>query len=61
MKLKDIIKDLKIKKISGQIDLEIEDIVYDSQKAVDKTLFAALIGMTSDLSLIHISEPTRPY
>lgn len=48
MNLKYIIKNLKIKKISGQIDLEIEDIVYDSKKAVEKTLFTALIGMTSD-------------
>jgi len=48
MNLKDIIKDLKIKKILGQIELEIEDIVYDSKKAVEKTLFTALIGMTSD-------------
>ena len=31
MNLKDIIKDLKIKKILGQIELEIEDIVYDSK------------------------------
>ena len=48
MNLKDIIKDLKIEKILGQIELEIEDIVYDSKKAVEKTLFTALIGMTSD-------------
>ncbi len=48
MNLKDIIKNLKIEKISGQTDLEIDDIVYDSKKAVKNTVFTALIGMTSD-------------
>ena len=41
-------------------DLEITGLTCDSRKVNPGFLFAAIPGLHS-LSLIHISEPTRPY
>ena len=35
--------------------------VLDIQRRVNEGLFSDLQGAVADLSLIHISEPTRPY
>ena len=48
MLLKDIIKNLEIKQIFGNTDLDIQDIIYSSKNARKDTIFTALVGMTSD-------------
>ncbi|SHH12433.1 UDP-N-acetylmuramoyl-L-alanyl-D-glutamate--2,6-diaminopimelate ligase [Tepidibacter thalassicus] len=48
MKLKDIIKGLDILNIKGDIDLNIEDIHYDSRKVSENSLFICVKGFNLD-------------
>lgn len=48
MNLQKLIKDYDIVKILGNIDIEIEDIIYNSANAKKNTIFVALIGMSVD-------------
>lgn len=48
MKLYEIIKDLENISIDGNTDIEISDIVYDSRKVKENTLFVCLNGINSD-------------
>lgn len=48
MKLKDILSTLSYTLIKGSLDTEIDDIVYDSRKAVKGTVFVCLKGFNAD-------------
>lgn len=48
MKLKELISSLNTVKISGDTDIQIEDIVYNSKLARNNTIFVALVGMSID-------------
>ncbi|WP_069650158.1 UDP-N-acetylmuramoyl-L-alanyl-D-glutamate--2,6-diaminopimelate ligase [Caloranaerobacter ferrireducens] len=48
MKLTDLIKGLEIEKYSGDLDIEISKIVYDSRKAVNDCVFVAIEGYKTD-------------
>lgn len=48
MKLNDIIKDLEIVSTYGDINIEIENIEYDSRKVNENTLFICIKGFNSD-------------
>lgn len=48
MKLKDIIKGLEIVESSGNLDLDIANIEYDSRKVDENTLFICIKGFNSD-------------
>lgn len=48
MKLSSIVKGLNIKNISGTLNAEISDIVYDSRKVKKNSLFVCLKGYDSD-------------
>ncbi len=48
MKLKDIIKGLEIVESSGNLDLDIANIEYDSRKVNENTLFICIKGFNSD-------------
>ena len=45
MKLKELLKDVEYELIKGNLDLDIEDIAYDSRKCNEKTPFIALKGI----------------
>ena len=42
-------------------DIEVKSLEIDSRKVKKGSVFFACKGNSLDLSLIHISEPTRPY
>lgn len=48
MILKDILKNVQYELVKGSLELEINDIVYDSRKVTDKDLFIALVGSNND-------------
>jgi len=48
MKLDQLIHNLDIINISGMMDIEIKDIVHDSRKAVDDSVFVAIDGFNVD-------------
>lgn len=48
MLLKDIIKGLDIIEIIGDANIEIKDIVYDSRKAREGSLFVCIDGFKTD-------------
>lgn len=48
MKLDKILKGIDYEIIKGSLDIEINDICYDSRKVSDGTLFVALVGSSSD-------------
>lgn len=48
MKLNDIIKDLEVVSIYGDLNIEIENIEYDSRKVNENTLFICIKGFNSD-------------
>ncbi|WP_427338494.1 UDP-N-acetylmuramoyl-L-alanyl-D-glutamate--2,6-diaminopimelate ligase [Caloranaerobacter sp. DY30410] len=48
MKLTDLINGLEIEKYSGDLDMEISKIVYDSRKAVNGCVFVAIEGYKTD-------------
>lgn len=48
MKLKELLKDVEYELIKGNLDLDIEDIAYDSRKCNEKTSFIALKGFRED-------------
>ena len=48
----------------GLLDLRVHDLrdySLNKHRKVDDTPFGGGVGMVMNLSLIHISEPTRPY
>ena len=51
MKLKEILKDLDIKKMTADPELEIGSVTYDSRKAVPGSLFVAVKGFVTDGNL----------
>ena len=55
MKLKEILKDLEIKKMTADPELEIGSVTYDSRKAVPGSLFIAVKGFVTDGNL-YISK-----
>ncbi len=48
MKLSELFKDIKYTLIKGNMEDEINDIVYDSRKAKENTLFIAIVGNQND-------------
>lgn len=48
MKLNDIIKGLEIIKVDGELDLDINNVEYDSRKVSENTLFICIKGFNSD-------------
>ena len=48
MKLKEVLNNLDIKSISGDIDIDINNIEYDSRKVSEGTLFVCVKGFNSD-------------
>lgn len=48
MKLQKLLENIDYKLIKGSLDIEIKDIIYDSRKVVDNTLFIALKGYNVD-------------
>lgn len=48
MKLTDLIKGLEVEKYSGDLNIEISKIVYDSRKAVNGCVFVAIEGYKTD-------------
>ena len=50
--------------LAGVLDISVKELkrlIRDGEKAKDKMVTANLTKHTQHLSLIHISEPTRPY
>ena len=56
-KLKEILFKVNIDSVYGDTNINVSKITFDSREVKDQALFIAIKG----LSLIHISEPTRPY
>ena len=48
MQLKEMFKGIKYKLLKGNLDIEINDIVYDSRKVKDNVLFVAIVGSEAD-------------
>lgn len=48
MKLRELLKDVEYKLIQGNLDIEVNDIAYDSRKVKDGVLFVALKGFRVD-------------
>ena len=48
MKLKELFEEIEYSLVKGDIEQEINDIVYDSRKAKDGTLFVAIVGAELD-------------
>lgn len=48
MKLQKLVRDLKMKVVSGSLDVEITDVVYDSRKVTPGCLFVCISGTTRD-------------
>ncbi|MDF1815974.1 MAG: UDP-N-acetylmuramoyl-L-alanyl-D-glutamate--2,6-diaminopimelate ligase, partial [Verrucomicrobiales bacterium] len=48
MKLADIINTIHIKSVSGSLDIEIDDVCFDSRNAKQGSVFCALSGVNSD-------------
>ncbi len=48
MKLKDLLKDVDVLEIGADLEMEIENVVYDSRKVTPGALFAAVTGFASD-------------
>lgn len=48
MKLIELLKNIDYKILSGNIDIEVEGIEYDSRKILDNYVFIAMIGTTTD-------------
>ena len=48
MRLNEILNGIEYEIIKGNIELNIEDICYDSRKVTNNSLFVALVGSTSD-------------
>ena len=48
MKLIDLLKDVSYDLVQGNLEIEVEDIAYDSRKVNDKTAFVALKGFRVD-------------
>lgn len=48
MRVRDILCDIDYKVIKGNIDIEVNDICYDSRKVRDNVLFVCLVGNSSD-------------
>jgi len=48
MKLNELFKDIKYELIKGDMELEINDIIFDSRKVCDDVLFMAIVGSEVD-------------
>ena len=48
MKLSELFANIKYTLVKGNMDVIVEDIVYDSRKAKDNTLFMAIVGSEVD-------------
>ena len=48
MKLRELLKDVDYKLIQGNLDIEVNDIAYDSRKVEKDTVFVALKGFRVD-------------
>lgn len=48
MKLRNMLNNIEYKIINGSLDVDVKDIVYDSRKVSDGSLFVCLVGATSD-------------
>ena len=48
MKLREVLKDISFELIQGSLDVDIEDIFYDSRKVTLNSAFIALVGVNSD-------------
>ena len=48
MKLADIIDSIHVKSVSGTLDLDIENVAFDSRKVQKGTVFCALPGVNVD-------------
>ena len=48
MKLSDLIKELEVKKIKGKTDINVSEIVFDSNKVVAESLFICIAGKDFD-------------
>ncbi len=48
MKLRDLLKDVRMKEIRADMEAELEDICYDSRKAAPGTVFVAIRGFETD-------------
>ena len=56
-----IVRRILSEALSGESDIEVVGTAPDPYVARDKILALRPDVLTLDLSLIHISEPTRPY
>lgn len=48
MKLIDILRNLDYELIKGSLDIDVSDIIYDSRKKIDNSIFIALVGYNVD-------------
>ena len=48
MKLRDLLKDVRVKEVRADMELELRDICYDSRKAAPGTAFVAIRGFETD-------------
>ena len=48
MRLIELLKDVEYKLVQGSIDIEVDDIAYDSRKVYDGVAFVALKGFRVD-------------
>ncbi len=48
MKLKDLLKDVEVLEVSADLELAVQDVVYDSRRVTPGDLFVAISGFASD-------------
>ncbi len=48
MQLKEICKDIDFQLLQGSLDTEVKDIIYDSRKLVEGTMFVCMVGAVTD-------------
>ena len=48
MKLEELLTRLNYKLVSGSIDIEISDVIYDSRKVIKDCVFVCLVGSAAD-------------
>ena len=48
MKLRDLLKDVRVKEVRADMELELRDICYDSRRAAPGTAFVAIRGFETD-------------
>ena len=48
MKLKELLKDIAVKEIHADLEMEIDAVCYDSRKVTPGSLFVAISGFASD-------------